>query len=321
MPVRKLAADLLARGEHFAARHPEAQARLRDFGRRLPPGAVWLCPYPLEHSLRLATSATRITRRELATLTGISYSIAVGDPIHITPGQPADYLRVFDDIILSERAGARLIHVDVVDDVFAAAQQTNSFGPFTVGSRESLPEELCKFLAAARRSTTLPLEVHLMVGNPQDYIAKLAAAGVDIITLSGESNNVSNHPKHETAATLRAINQYGIHAGLAINPNTPLHYIMPFSPLLSLLTIMGVTPGKSGQKLQAWVGSKVADARKIITNLGYVLGLQVDGGVSYKTIESLRQANLRVSASVVGREANLQQRTAVVRQLSISPTR
>ncbi len=169
-----------------------------------------------------------------------------------------------------DAAGADWIHVDVMDGLFVP---NISAGPL--------------FVRAARAATHLPVDVHLMIRDPDRYLEQFAEAGADVITVHVEA---CTHLQR----TLAAIRALGKRAGVALNPHTPedsLRYVLGD---VDLILVMSVNPGFSGQKFLAQVLPKLRALRSAIDREGLAIDLEVDGGVSPTTAARVVEAGARV---------------------------
>lgn len=172
----------------------------------------------------------------------------------------ADVGRLADEIATAAEAGADLIHVDVMDGRFVPPI---TFGPNVV--------------AAARRVTELPLDVHLMIEAPERFIDRFADAGASILTLHAEATtHVQRH--------LSAVRERGLAAGLALNPSTPLAVAEEVVTDLDVLLIMTVNPGYGGQRYLPASTSKISRARALLDRNRSGARLEVDGGIGPETI-------------------------------------
>ena len=178
----------------------------------------------------------------------------------------ADHLRLRDDIAACEAAGADWIHVDVMDGHFVP---NLTMGPFLV--------------QAYKRATKLPVDVHLMIEQPQRYLDAFAKAGAAHLTV-----HVETCP--HLYRTLQEIKSLGCLAGVTMNPGTPVSAIQPVLELADLVLVMSVNPGFSNQAFLPQAVGRVRQARKLLDDLKSSAYLEVDGGISAENIASLRQA-------------------------------
>jgi ribulose-phosphate 3-epimerase len=178
----------------------------------------------------------------------------------------ADFARLGDEVKAVERAGADLIHFDVMD---------NHYVPnLTVGP------VVC---AALRPHVKLPLDVHLMVTPVDSLVPEFAKAGANIISFHPEA---SEHVDR----TIGLIKQHGCKAGLVLNPATPLYHLDYTLEKLDLVLLMSVNPGFSGQQFIPSVLPKIAEVRKRIAASGRPIWLEVDGGVKIDNIGEIARA-------------------------------
>ncbi|HEY6072829.1 MAG TPA: ribulose-phosphate 3-epimerase [Anaerolineales bacterium] len=178
----------------------------------------------------------------------------------------ADFLRLGEQIAACEAAGADWIHVDVMDGHFVP---NLTMGPVIV--------------EACRRATKLPLDVHLMIENPERLLEAFARAGADHLTV-----HVETCP--DMADTLTRIKSLGVTPGLVLNPATPVSAIEPFLHLAGLVLVMSVHPGYSGQAFMPETIGKVAEVRKKLDALGSAAFLEVDGGIAADTLPRMQGA-------------------------------
>lgn len=174
----------------------------------------------------------------------------------------ADLARLTDQVAAVEQAGADWLHIDVMDGRFVP---NLTFGAVMI--------------AALRRATQLPLDVHLMVVEPERYIAPFADAGANIFTFHPEA---TVHVQRQVAA----VKEQGMRAGLALNPGTPLALAEEVLNDLDLLLIMSVNPGFGGQAYLPAATEKLRRARQLLDARGSRAHLEVDGGITRETIRA-----------------------------------
>ena len=178
----------------------------------------------------------------------------------------ADFARLADDIAMCEGGGADWIHIDVMDGRFVP---NLTFG--------------AKVIETVRRCTDLPLDVHLMVVEPEKYFDDFAGAGA-----SGMTSHAEAAPHlHRQLARIREL---GCRAGVALNPSTPLAAVTEIVPALDLVLVMTVNPGFGGQAFIPYMVDKVRRARLMLDEAGSAAALEVDGGVGRETIAELWRA-------------------------------
>jgi ribulose-phosphate 3-epimerase len=172
----------------------------------------------------------------------------------------ADLGRLREQVSAAASGGAEWIHVDVMDGDFVP---NLTFG--------------APVIRALRRITDLPLDVHLMVRNPEKYIADFADAGATVFTFHPEATvHVERH--------LASVHEHGMKAGLALNPSTPLTAVTEVVHELDLLLIMSVNPGFGGQSYLPASTGKIRRARALLEQSGSQAVLEVDGGITRETI-------------------------------------
>ncbi|MBW2575859.1 MAG: ribulose-phosphate 3-epimerase [Deltaproteobacteria bacterium] len=182
----------------------------------------------------------------------------------------ADFSKLGDEIKSVEEAGADWIHVDVMDGHFVP---NITIGPLVV--------------EAARRVTSLPIDVHLMIENPDRYIKDFAKAGADLISVQVEACIHLNR-------TIQMIKESGLRAGAVLNPSTPLSSIEWIIEEVDFIMIMSVNPGFGGQDFIPNSLDKVGALRKMIRDRGLAALIEIDGGVNEKTIKNISDAGVDV---------------------------
>jgi ribulose-phosphate 3-epimerase len=182
----------------------------------------------------------------------------------------ADFSRLGEEIKAIDHAGADYVHVDVMDGHFVP---NITIGPLIVD--------------AIRPVTELPLDVHLMIENPDLYIPGFAAAGADIIVVHAEA-------VRHLHRTVQLIKSFGKKAGVSLNPATSLSALDIILPDLDLVLLMTVNPGFGGQSFIESCLPKIAALRQRINALGLPIELEVDGGVKVDNIEQIAAAGADV---------------------------
>ena len=182
----------------------------------------------------------------------------------------ADFTHIADEIAACESAGADWLHVDVMDGHFVP---TITVGPL--------------FTEACKRATKLPIDVHLMISEPEKYLEAFAKAGANNITV-----HVETCP--DLTGTVKKIKSLGCTAGITLNPATPASALDSALPFADLVLVMSVVPGYSGQAFMPEMIGKVEEIRNKINALCSKAHLEVDGGMSEKTIPLMVQAGANV---------------------------
>ncbi|AFV76751.1 ribulose-phosphate 3-epimerase [Thermus oshimai] len=185
----------------------------------------------------------------------------------------ADLSRLAEAIGEAEAAGVDWIHLDVMDGVFVP---NLTFGPLLV--------------EAVRRVTALPLDVHLMIVNPERYLEDFARAGADLITVHYEATPHAHR-------AVQKIKELGKKAGLAINPATPLEAFEPLLPELDLALLMSVNPGFGGQKYIPRSTERLRRLKAMRDALNPRCLIEVDGGVNLSTVAEVYRAGADVAVA------------------------
>ena len=189
----------------------------------------------------------------------------------------ADFTRLGEEIAAVDQAGAEIIHIDVMDGHFVP---NITIGPLVV--------------EAARKATDKVLDVHLMISDADTYIDSFAAAGADWITVHVEA---CPH-LHRTVSRIKEL---GKKAGAVLNPATPLSSLDYILEELDLVMLMSVNPGFGGQSFIESTLAKTDSLKKRIDSLGLDIGIEIDGGISPKTIGRVAEAgaNIFVAGSAI----------------------
>ena len=189
----------------------------------------------------------------------------------------ADFTKLGEELADIERAGADMVHLDVMDGVFV----TNiSFG---------LP-----VIEALRKKSNMVFDVHLMIVEPEKYVERFIDAGADVVTFHHEATN-------DTAAVLKMIREKGAKAAVSVKPNTPVEEIYPYLEFCDMVLIMTVEPGYGGQALIPETLEKVRKLKAEIEKRGLSVDIQVDGGINEKNASDAISAgaNILVAGSAV----------------------
>lgn len=200
------------------------------------------------------------------------------NPFRLAPSiLSADFAKLGAAVEAAEDAGADMIHVDVMDGHFVP---NISIGPAVV--------------AAVKRHTSLPLDVHLMISNPAAYVADFTSAGADYLTVHAEAT-------HHLHRLLQQVRESGAKVGLALNPLTPLTVLEGAFGLLDLALIMTVDPGFGGQEFIASSVARIEATRRMRDRINPNCLIEVDGGINVKTapLAAAAGADVLVAGSAV----------------------
>jgi ribulose-phosphate 3-epimerase len=182
----------------------------------------------------------------------------------------ADFTKLGEEIIAVEKAGADLIHADIMDGHFVP---NITMGPLVV--------------KAVRAITSLPIDVHLMIKNPERYIPDFVKAGASWVSVQVETCVHLNR-------TIQLIKEYSVQAGVVLNPSTSLSAIEWILEYVDYVLIMSVNPGFGGQVFIPNSVEKIKALRSIIENLGLSTRIEIDGGVNEETIAQISRAGADV---------------------------
>ena len=202
----------------------------------------------------------------------------------------ANFVRLAEDIAKVEAAGADWLHLDIMDGHFVP---NLTFGP--------------PIVAAIRKITKLPLDVHLMVTNPSALVDDFAAAGADWLTVHGET-------EPHLHRLITRIRELGVRPAIALNPATPIHSLDEILPEVEMVLIMSVNPGFGGQNFIPSSIDKIWRLKKQINGLNRELLIEVDGGINDMSSPLVRKAgaDVLVAGSAVFGSDNL---TEAIRQI------
>ena len=189
----------------------------------------------------------------------------------------ADFSILGDEIKNLEKAGADLIHIDVMDGHFVP---NITMGP--------------PIIKQIRKCTKLPFDVHLMISPVEKYIKAFANAGSDIITLHPEATD-------NLKRAVQTVKSFGKKAGVSLNPKTPISALMDVINDIDLILIMSVNPGFAGQSFMSEVLPKVTELRKMINDKKLKIDIEIDGGINFETapLAVKAGANILVSGTTI----------------------
>ena len=192
----------------------------------------------------------------------------------------ADFSKLGEEIQNLEKAGADLIHIDVMDGHFVPN--------ITIG-----PEVISKL----RKYSSLPFDVHLMISPVNKYIKNFAEAGSDIITIHPEATN-------DLTETIKKIRSFNKKIGVSLNPETPVDKVINILNTIDLVLIMSVNPGFGGQKFIEKTLEKVKVLRKEIDKNNYKTQIEIDGGINFENSKKAIEAgvNILVSGTTIFKE-------------------
>jgi ribulose-phosphate 3-epimerase len=194
----------------------------------------------------------------------------------------ADFCRLGEQVVAAEAAGVDYIHCDVMDGHFVP---NITLGPLIV--------------AAVRRATSLPIDVHLMIEKPERYIPAFAEAGASNLTVHYETCP-------HVHRTVQQIRELGVGASVTINPATPLNVLDEVLPYVDMVLLMTVNPGFGGQSFIETMCDKIRRLRELVEARGLQTDIEVDGGVNAETVARIVKAgaNVLVSGSAIFRPSD-----------------
>ena len=194
----------------------------------------------------------------------------------------SDFGRLIDEIELINKSNADWFHLDVMDGVFVPN--------ITFGS---------PVLEIFKNYAKKPLDIHLMIVNPENYIDKFSSYNPDTITFHIEAVK-------DISAILKKIKNLNIKAGLAINPDTPIEDLEPYLNEIDMVCLMGVFPGFSGQKFINKTNSRLRDLKNLVESKKSKVLIQIDGGVDLSNVKELSRlgADILVSGSCIFKSKN-----------------
>ena len=189
----------------------------------------------------------------------------------------ADFNCLGEDIKAVKDAGAKYLHIDVMDGMFVPSI---SYG---------MP-----LIKSIRKNTDLVFDVHLMINDPDRYIEDFSKSGADIITVHAETCNHLDR-------TIQCIKENGCKAGVAVNPSTPLNVLKHVLDKVDMILIMSVNPGFGGQTYIDYSTEKIKELKDILNKKGLTTDIEVDGGVNIHNIKKILDAgaNIIVAGSAV----------------------
>ena len=215
-------------------------------------------------------------------------------PVKLAPSiLTADFGHLADEIRRAEEGGADLLHLDVMDGMFVP---NITFGPLVV--------------EAVRKLTQLPLDVHLMINEPDRYLVDFAKAGADSLTVQVEACLHLHN-------TIQKINELGCRASVALNPATGIESLREILPLIDMVLVMSVNPGFGGQKFIETSTSKLRRVRKLLDELNPTCDLEVDGGINVHNIDDVVGSGANVivvGSSIYNKQGSVAENIAALRK-------
>lgn len=208
----------------------------------------------------------------------------------------ANFSKLGEEVLEVEKAGAELIHIDVMDGHFVP---NITMGPIVV--------------EALRPLTKLPLDVHLMIENPDQYIESFAKAGADYITVHVEACPHLHR-------TIQLIRSFGVKPGVVLNPHTPIETIQHVLEDVDMVLFMTVNPGFGGQKFIHSVIPKVKQLSNIIKERNLSIEIEIDGGINEETIKPCVEAGatILVAGSAIYNAPNKAKALQAIKEAGLS---
>ncbi len=202
----------------------------------------------------------------------------------------ADFSRLGDEVRAVEAAGADWIHVDVMD------------GHFVPNLTMGIP-----IMHSLKKISVLPLDVHLMVEQPEKMIDAFALAGADTLTIHIESTkNIED--------VLKQIHKMNVRTGITLKPSTSVQSLFPFLEWVDLVLIMTVEPGFSGQSFLKESASKISPLRLELLKRKLDVLIEIDGGVNEQTLSHLKEADILVSGNFIFRHPNYRRAIQILQE-------
>ena len=189
----------------------------------------------------------------------------------------SDFAHLADEVAAAERGGGTFVHVDVMDGHFVP---NITFGP--------------PMVKALHRVTKLPLDCHLMIENPDQFVPEFAEAGADLMSVHWEACRHLHR-------TLQLIEQHGMRPAVVINPATPVEFLIEVLPMVHHVLVMSVNPGFGGQQFLPLALDKIEHLAELRTEMGLNYRIEVDGGVAHDTVARVVEAgaDMLVAGSAV----------------------
>lgn len=204
----------------------------------------------------------------------------------------ANFARLEDDVKAAEKGGADYFHLDIMDGHFVP---NISYGPMIAKTM--------------KRITDVPLDAHLMITNPREYIPRFLDAGVELLYPQIEAT-------YDIYRTVQMIKDHGGMAGITLNPGTPVSNVIPLLDLLDRIMLMSVCPGFGGQKFIPSSLDRITELRHILDEKKPEVSIAVDGGVDLRNIGTLRKAgaDFFIVGSAVFKADDIEQRVRDLRR-------